>query len=188
MNMPSFSTLFETCIVTPLYTIIYYLSWKNAFVDPQSTNPYWKIGLTILIFTILLLTISYGVSGILASIYGIYDNLTDSAPSDNDKQQSHYIADQIAQFNLDTRKLLGLEIQPVQYTPENTDDNDLDSYDTSYNQAFLKKYNESMISMATIEILGFMLLFFVLIMIALSCNMILDKPGYHFFNKISQLE
>lgn len=197
MNMPSFSALFESCIETPLYYIIYYLSWENAFVGPHSTNTYGKIGLTILIFTILLFTISYGVSGILASIYGIYDNLSDSAPSsDNAKKRSHYISEQIAQFFTDTKKVFGQEIPTVQYTIPvislNSDGNiDLDSYDTSYNllnhdaynNAFFKKYQESMISMATIQILGFMLLFFSLIMITLTSSILLDKPGYHFHEK-----
>ena len=228
-------------ISTFIYDFVYYLSWKNVFVDSSSTY-YWKMIVSIIIFTILLLTIGYGISGILASMYGIDNNSRTLHESTTSKEstaskkstasneskestantQPGYIQTQIRQFITDTQTVLNInpsstdtsvtsepdtsqpgksqpvksqpgksqpgksqpgKSQPGKSQPGKSQPDTVDTVDTNaYNKSYLQIYEETMINMVTIQIIGFILLFFILIMININSSININKNGYHFFN------
>lgn len=172
--MESLSSLIDKYILTPLYYIIYVLSWGNAFNDPDIDN--WKkVGLTILIFTIILLTVSYGASSILLLMYNS-DNTSNRNTTDNNTGK--YIKEQIIQFITDTRKLLNI-------SPSDTTNNlpDISYNDASYNLQSVED-EQRMIYLVITQIIGFMCIFGILILtiIGLQGNVNISNPGYNFYN------
>jgi hypothetical protein len=116
MSETNDTSFIDSYILPPLYKIVYYLSWKNAFIESTSTNS-WKIGAFSIVFSIILLSINYGVYGILINTYNTTDN---NVSNNNDninnidipytnyspETQSNYIIDQIKQYITDTSNII----------------------------------------------------------------------------------
>ena len=165
-------------ILKLLYYIIYALSWGNAFIDPK-THIILKGCLTILIFTIILLTIYYGVSGILLLMYNSDNTSNNTSNTSGNNDTSGYFKDQIIQFIADTRKLLNIP-------PSDTTNNlpDVSYNDVSYNASNLQSANEKQktIYLVITQLMGFMCIFGILIItiIALNGNVNISNSGYNF--------
>ena len=175
----------ETDYAYPIYIIVYYLSWQNILSEIKTPN--WKKYCIIgIIFLCMFLPIYYGISSIFSPIVepnntSLDPNNTSLDPSNNMLDMSsntpppftqNYIVSQIIQFITDTRNLF------TDTTPQLDSSNNLvDSSNNLVNHSrnlvnrsqllntqYEIMYNNSMSKMTVIQILGFLVAIFIIIL------------------------